>query len=75
MESKDGGPVYPCFVPASGETGGMFHFGITKREWFAGMIIQGMLANPNVMNENGLFNMRNFRTAFECAESMIKSGK
>lgn len=71
-EIKDGGPAFP--------RSGIFprvlpQEGFTKREWFAGMAVQGMLANfyqegfPRQQAEDYA------KSAFHVADAMLKEGK
>jgi hypothetical protein len=39
MKTNDGGPAFPIFTED-----GECHMGLTKRDWFAGMVIQGWFA-------------------------------
>lgn len=39
--NKDGGPAFPVSIPGVGDNG--WH-GMTLRDWFAGMAMQGMCA-------------------------------
>jgi hypothetical protein len=41
MNEKDGGPAFP-FEYDDAQFGKMAHTGMTLRDWFAGMVIQGM---------------------------------
>jgi hypothetical protein len=47
--------------------------GLTKREWFAGMALQGLLSNhtPDSQNDKEYF----ARESFLIADAMIKAGK
>ncbi len=70
-EIDDGGPAFPTDSESQvGER--VWHFsGITKREWFAGMALQGMLANPSInIAKSDLCN-----GAFNFADKMIRAGK
>lgn len=70
-EIDDGGPAFPTDSESQvGER--VWHFsGITKREWFAGMALQGMLANPSInIAKSDLCN-----GAFNFADKMIRDGK
>ncbi len=39
------GPAFPHFDPETGADNGLFHCGMTLRDWFAGQAMQGMSAN------------------------------
>ncbi len=46
-------PIHPI---QQGESPGLFYntsFGLTKREWFAGMAMQGLLANLSSLRDGG----------------------
>lgn len=40
----EGGPAFPVSIPGCGDNG--WH-GMTLRDWFAGMAMQGMMANAD----------------------------
>ena len=71
-ESKDGGPAFPS---EQGETSKgwnqTYESGLTKREWFAGMALQGLLANPSTILKQADIP----ELSFEYADSMIRAGK
>lgn len=50
---NDGGPAFPCDeveYADSGEVSVVAHnYGLTKREYFAGLAIQGICANPEAL--------------------------
>lgn len=47
--------AFPFAVPIDVEQSGRFGFGLTKREYFAGLAMQGILANASVVyKENGI---------------------
>ena len=52
-------------------------FGLTKREWLAGMALQGMCANPDVTapTYNGSRYEVIANTAFQLADAMILASK
>lgn len=71
-ESKDGGPAFPS---EQGETSKgwnqTYESGLTKREWFAGMALQGLLANPSTILKQADIP----ELSFEYADAMIRQGK
>ena len=84
-EIDDGGPAFPV-SPKKVEAGVVYmaRDGLSKREWFAGMALQGYLANPTSfgppVHESDKYNPRlvadvsaNF--AYMLADAMIKAGK
>lgn len=62
--SHDGGPAFPYWNCAENTTRGM-----TLRDWFAGMALQGMLANPDF---NGASDASVAGFAFRQADAMIE---
>jgi hypothetical protein len=44
----------PAFPVGSGNTGYLGSVGLTKREWFAGMAMQGLLANPSAFADRNI---------------------
>lgn len=79
-EINDGGPAFPHW---DGPTGKVIS-GLSKREWFAGMALQGYLSNPTSFGppvpESDKYNPRlvadvsaNF--AYMLADAMIRAGK
>lgn len=68
-------PAFPQKIDGiSGITGNAYAYGLSKREWFAGMALQGLCA---FSGSNGLAygpgELSN--RAFELADSMILAGK
>lgn len=47
--------------------------GLTKREWFAGMALQGLLANPEYYNRYGIRNL--IEECNDIADEMLKEGE
>jgi hypothetical protein len=45
--------------------------GMTLRDWFAGMAIQGMLSNTSLLKSNGDFQRENLIAAYQIADEMI----
>ena len=71
MSKPDGGPAFSapkeCHVDhRTGEP-----TGLTKREWFAGMAMQGILANPScVFKDSDLA-----KAVYDLADAMIAEGE
>lgn len=67
---KDGGSAFPSTKMESiwGESTGreISGGGLTKREWFAGMALVGLIINPNTVEPPKLS-----ERAFEIADAMI----
>lgn len=80
-EQNDGGPAFP------GTYGGQHGLpvwteGLTKREWFAGMALQGILSNPTTATSKVFKTIDGFMNsemiadcAYEQADAMIKAGE
>lgn len=71
MTTKDtSGPVYPC-LERGGNGLDLTHPGMTLRQWYAGLAMQGMLACP-VQPQSGpdMF----ARDAFAMADAMLAEG-
>jgi hypothetical protein len=82
--SANGGPAFPviCSNPSMKEILGFDgdilppnskteYKGMTLLDWFAGQALVGMMANPNCVGKNGLFNESNFRTCYDAAATML----
>lgn len=58
----DGGPAFPCFVmnpPTTGAPLGTHVPGMTLRDWFAGMALQGTLASLTAEDRGWLLAQNN----------------
>ena len=70
-EIDSGGAAFPTDGESQVATH-LWHFsGLTKREWFAGMALQGLLANPSTILKQADIP----ELSFEYADSMIRAGK
>lgn len=68
-DRTDGGPAFPGWY--QGGNGPIWSDGLSKREWFAGIALQGMLSNPSInIEKSGLCG-----GAFAFADKMIRAGK
>ena len=71
-EIDSGGPAFPS---EQGETSKgwnqTYKSGMSKREWFAGMALQGLLANPSTILKQADIP----ELSFEYADAMIRAGK
>ena len=45
MTIETGGPAFP--VTSDGTESAQFAFGLSRRDWFAGMAMQGLWSNPS----------------------------
>jgi hypothetical protein len=70
--SKHNEPAFPNITPDMCVDGGP---GLTKREWFAGMALQGILANPNtgIYSENFSFAITKANAEY-MADAMLEEG-
>lgn len=66
-EISSGGPAFPMSHEQK-QTG---VWGLTKREWYAGMALQGLLANPSTILKQADIP----ELSFEYADAMIKAGE
>jgi len=89
-EINDGGPAFPT-DGESQVSARLWHFsGLTKREWYAGMALQGMLSDPSPSSRgcaeavaSNLATGRDISTftgiitkaAYHYADAMIRAGE
>ena len=64
-KTDDGGPAFPIAITGSHET----YLGMSLRDYFAGMALQGMYSNPNC-NAFGCHDQTK-EEAYEIADAMI----
>ena len=70
-EIDNGGPAFPVTPMDSGGQIATTMMGMSLREWFAGMALHGLLANPSViLKQTDIPEL-----SFEYADSMIRVGK
>lgn len=71
MSKDTTGPAFPCDrISING--GVVCAPGLTRREWFAGLAMQGMHSNPN---QSLVKKERIAEAAFAMADAMIEEGK
>lgn len=69
MSTNTGGPAFPVVGHFyNGKLGGQLDHGMTLRDWFAGMAMQGMLAAAENHNTDELAVY-----AFDVADAMLKA--
>lgn len=71
---KDGGPAYPIPVEADVDCHGRYangYGGMSLRDWFAGMALQGYTANPETCSR--LDNVTTAKLSYEAADAMLKA--
>ena len=74
MSRKDGGPAYPGGW--TDDPGTEFDRGMSLRDWFAGMALQGMLANTTITQavaDNNLGSSYVAGQAFHAADAMLQA--
>ncbi len=80
----DGGPAFPLTGfetdPTEGDREEVFSRGMTLRDWFAGMALQGMLAYSYVSSSSGNYHenctiSQASQRAFIYADAMIEARK
>lgn len=70
-EIDSGSSAFPVTPTDNSGQIGPTEYGLTKREWFAGMALQGLLANPSViLKQTDIPEL-----SFEYADAMIRAGK
>ena len=71
---NDGGSAFPHpgYHGIDGKFVDVPHQGMTLRDWFAGLALQGFCANPQSLAEDGGFSHDNFRAAYDFADAMIE---
>jgi hypothetical protein len=70
-ELDDGGPAFPC---EGGEQSGLYADpGMSLRDWFAGMALQGHLANPTTTNNPGYTRESLVGECYHMADAMLKA--
>lgn len=68
-EIDDGGYAFPGSYSEKGEMN--WYVGLTKRQWFAGMALKGLLANPSTILKQADIP----ELSFEYADAMLRAGK
>jgi hypothetical protein len=66
--------AFPCHGPS----GQVFQYGMTLRDWFAGMALSGYLAGRNNMQAENPMNFERRRAAKDCykyADAMLAARK
>lgn len=75
-EIDSGGPAFPS---EQGETitgwNQTYEPGLTKREWFAGMALQGHLSNPATTEHPAFDRLSLSVECYAMADAMIRAGK
>ena len=85
MMDKEGGPAFPCEQHECQDNtwNQTFNPGMSLRDWFAGMALQGLLARdiPEDNQTRPEYEMdkpedlkRLSRASYECADAMLKAG-
>lgn len=73
-EKKDGGPIYPVTIEKFEGPIRMLErtYGLTKREWFAGIALQGMIAGSQGLR----ITVKEFaEQSFKLADAMLRQGE
>jgi len=85
MKKNEGGPVQPNPLDIPFEDDGRkkdYVYGITRRDWLAGLAMQGMMANPEIIDSEiaprmaqGEGSAENItKTSYRIADAMIAEG-
>jgi len=72
----DGGPAFPCIAANRGRPQGVDLEGMTKRDWFAGQAIAGIIMGADIAflmgkREGRITTPEAARDAFRVADAMI----
>ena len=65
-KANNGGPAFPCDITANGHR--IVCDGMTLRDWYAGMAVQGLLSDASVQGTPEEFAQR----SFSVADAMLK---
>ena len=64
--------AFPFTIPASGADGAVTVFGMTLRDWFAGLAMQGICANTTYLDCNRGYSIRQVASdAYAIADAML----
>lgn len=76
QRNNNGGHAFPTlFIDPEHGSG---YAGMTLRDWFAGMALQGLMANPNVQyatHSSEAISALDAQTAYQTADAMIEARK
>lgn len=70
-EIDSGGMAFPVTPTDRSGQIGPTEYGLTKREWYAGMALQGLLANPSTILKQAYIP----ELSYEYADAMIRAGE
>jgi hypothetical protein len=74
-EIDGGGSAFPVTPTDNSGQIGPTEYGLTKREWYAGMALQGLITGCYVGDNAGFTVQGNVVAAYEYADAMIRAGK
>lgn len=70
---QNGGPAFPGQMPTGFDArSGNFTEGMSLRDWFAGMALQGLLANSTCYQENLSWHEDAAVDAYDAADAMLQ---
>ena len=72
MSKDTSGPAFPVSIPAGHYWTGDAPYGLTKREWYAGLAMQGMIASQTP--DESIATEMCAQWCFEMADAMLAEG-
>ena len=73
---RSGGPLYPCCEITYGSEGGWTKVnefqGLTRKDWLTGLIIKGLVSNPNLLDND---RMNQIATGIIVGKSFVDCAK